>query len=80
MTTDELNAEVERLQAHAELLDFCLSQERNVLNHFARVLPDPEHRRIAQGALIASEPPRADEGYEDLVSSAARVWGRYRDR
>ncbi len=54
---DAVETENERLRAHGELLEFCLDQARIVLEHFKKELPDPEHRRLAEGALIASAPP-----------------------
>lgn len=53
----DLTEEIERLSARAEMLDFCLGQARIVLEHFSVELPDPEHRRVAEGAMIASAPP-----------------------
>jgi hypothetical protein len=48
--------------AEVEMLQFCLDQARIVLEHFKAELPDPEHRRLAEGALIASAPPRTLPG------------------
>lgn len=53
----DLADDIERLTAHVEMLAFCLDQARIVLEHFKTELPDPEHRRIAEGGLIASAPP-----------------------
>lgn len=50
-----LVAEVRRLTAHAELLQFCLDQARIILSHFADNLPDLENRKLAFGALVASD-------------------------
>lgn len=52
---ESLVAEVRRLTAHAELLQFCLTQARIVLAHFADNLPDLENRKLAFGALVASD-------------------------
>jgi hypothetical protein len=52
-----LVAEVRRLNARVEMFAFNLNQARIVLDHFRTTLPDPDHRRIAEGAMIASAPP-----------------------
>lgn len=52
-----LEKEIQRLTVQTETLHFCLDQARIVLEHFRTELPDPEHRRIAEGAMIASAPP-----------------------
>jgi hypothetical protein len=42
-------------QCRAEELEFCLDQARIVLNHFQVSLTAPDERRLAQGAMIASD-------------------------
>jgi hypothetical protein len=54
--TQQLEAGLE-MEGHIELLEFCLDQARIVLEHFRTELLDPEDRRIAEGAMIASAPP-----------------------
>lgn len=49
--------DVESLVQEVRMLRFCLGQARIVLEHFRTELPDPGHRRIAEGGLIASAPP-----------------------
>lgn len=49
--------DVESLVAEVRMLRFCLDQARIVLEHFKTELPDPDHRRLAEGAMIASAPP-----------------------
>lgn len=52
---ESLAAEVRRLAAHAALLQFCLDQARIVLAHFADNLPELDDRKLAFGALVASD-------------------------
>ena len=52
---ESLVAEVRRLLARADELQFCLGQARIVLSHFADNLPDLENRKLAFGALVASD-------------------------
>jgi hypothetical protein len=51
----QLQAEVERLRGRIDRLQFTLTQARIVLEHFGKMIPNPEHRKWAQGRLVASD-------------------------
>ncbi len=52
---DGQREQLETLQAHAEELQFCLTQARIVLKHLRASAVDPGDRRLAEGAMIASD-------------------------
>lgn len=58
---NELAEEHERLQARAEVLQSCLTQARIVLEHLAQNLPNQGDRRLAHGAMVASDMHLTDE-------------------